>query len=473
MTYLLHRQLGFEPPFAVAADGIFLIDQAGHRFLDGSSGAAVSCLGHTDADVIAAIERQLHRLPYAHTSFFSTEPAEEAATLLVENAPGQLNKVFFVSSGSEAVEAAIKIARQYHVERGQPQRRHIVGRWQSYHGNTLGALAAGGNRWRRTVYEPLLFATQHISPCYAYRGQGHNETLKAYGERVAGELDELARELDPDSIAAFIAEPVVGATLGAVPPVTGYFKRIREICDHFGILLIFDEVMCGMGRTGTLFASEQEDVVPDLICIAKGLGAGYQPIAAMLVAQHIHETIAAGSGAFLHGHTYLAHPAACAAAAAVLRKITQPQLLAQVRSQGDVLIRALKEKLADHPYVGDIRGRGLFVGIEFVNDRVTKEPFAPELRLHQRIKDAAAANGLLCYPMGGTLDGRRGDHVLIAPPFIITEDEIHQLIDRLAVGIDAAVAHVAGSSPPRPHQSSHPEAPKRAEPCLVRDASKK
>jgi adenosylmethionine-8-amino-7-oxononanoate aminotransferase len=442
MTYLLHRQLGFQPPFAVAADGIFLIDESGRRFLDGSSGAAVSCLGHTDADVIAAIERQLRRVPYAHTSFFSSEPAEEAAALLVKNAPGQLNKVFFVSSGSEAVEAAIKIARQYHVERGQPKRRHIVGRWQSYHGNTLGALAAGGNRWRRPLYEPLLFASRHISPCYAYRGQGHNETPTAYGERVAGELEELAQELEPDSIAAFIAEPVVGATLGAVPPVPGYFKRIREICDRFGIVLIFDEVMCGMGRTGTLFASEQERVVPDLVCIAKGLGAGYQPIAAMLVAQHIHETIAAGSGAFLHGHTYLAHPAACAAAAAVLRKITQPQLLAQVRSRGDVLIQALKEKLVDHPYVGDIRGRGLFVGIELVNDRVTKEPFAPELRLHQLVKDAAAANGLLCYPMGGTLDGRRGDHVLIAPPFIIAEDDIHQLVDRLALGIDAAIAQV-------------------------------
>ncbi|MDP2706502.1 MAG: aspartate aminotransferase family protein, partial [Burkholderiales bacterium] len=379
-----------------------------------------------------------------HTSFFTTEIAETLAATIVDDAPAGIERVYFNSGGSEGVEAALKMARQYFLEVGQPGRCHIIGRWQSYHGNTLGALAAGGNRWRRKPFEPLLPQFQHVSACYSYREKRSGETEEQYGLRVANELEQEILRLGPATVAAFIAETVVGATLGAVPASPGYFKRIREICDRYGVLLILDEVMCGMGRTGTLHACEQEGIAPDLMVIAKGLGAGYQPIGALLVSGRIFEAIRDGSGFFQHGHTYMAHPTACAAALEVQRVIKEDDLLANVRTQGDNLRRSLMRSFGEHPHVGDIRGRGLLQAIELVADPETKEPFDPALGLNARVKREAMARGLMCYPMGGTVDGRIGDHVMLAPPFIIDEQTIETISSGLREAVDAAVASTRG-----------------------------
>lgn len=427
-------------PVAVAGDGCYLIDSTGKRYLDGSGGAAVSCLGHSDPDVRAALHAQLDRLAFAHTGFFTSDPAENLADMLVAAAPAGIDRVYLVSGGSEAVEAAIKLARQYVMETGQPGRHRVIARRQSYHGNTLGALAAGGNAWRRAQFAPLLVETSHIAPCYEYRDRQDGESLHDYGRRVADELEAEILRLGPETVMAFVAEPVVGATLGAVPAVPGYLSRIREICDHHGVLLILDEVMCGMGRTGHLYACAEDGVVPDMITIAKGLGAGYQPIGALLCKGAIYDAIAAGSGFFQHGHTYMGHAMAAAAAGAVLRAIQERDLLARVRIMGDALDMALRDRLAQHPHVGDIRGRGLFRGIELVENRETKAPFDPGRRLHARVKAAAMDAGLVCYPMGGTVDGRRGDHILLAPPFIIATEQIGELVDKLSAAIDAALA---------------------------------
>jgi adenosylmethionine-8-amino-7-oxononanoate aminotransferase len=422
-------------PTAVAGDGCYLIDANGKRYFDGSGGAAVSCLGHSDAEVVRAIQDQVQQLAFAHTSFFTSEPAEALADLLVANAPGDIDRVYFVSGGSEATEAAIKLARQYHLERGEPQRRHLIARRQSYHGNTLGALSAGGNAWRRAQFAPLLIEVSHIAPCYAYAEKPEDESLEDYGLRVAQELEDEILRLGADSVMAFIAEPVVGATLGAVPAAPGYFKRVREICDRYGVLLILDEVMCGMGRTGHLFACEADGVEPDILCIAKGLGAGYQPIGAMLCTKAIYEAIEAGSGFFQHGHTYLAHPVATAAGLAVVRALLDRGLVAGVSALGDKLDAALRQALGQHPNIGDIRGRGLFRGVELVADRETKQPFDPALGLAGKIKKAAQEAGLICYLMSGTRDGRNGDHVLLAPPFIMTEAQIPEVVGKLELAI--------------------------------------
>ena len=295
MTHVFHRDPRLSYPVAVRGEGCYLYDRDGKRYLDASGGAAVSCLGHSDRAVIEAIRRQLEKLPFAHTSFFSNEPMEALADALIARAPEAFDKVYFVSGGSEAIEAALKLARQYFVEKGEPQRGRLVGRRQSYHGNTLGALAVGGNQWRRKQFEPLLVAATHVSPCYPYRGKEPGESDPAYVDRLGRELEENILQSGKNRVIAFVAETVAGATLGAVPPVPGYFKRVREICDRHGCLLILDEVMCGMGRTGTLWAFEQEGIVPDLVTIAKGLGAGYQPIGAVLVSKQVSETIQRGS----------------------------------------------------------------------------------------------------------------------------------------------------------------------------------
>ena len=440
MTHVIHRHTHWQPPVAAKGDGVFIVDTDGKRYLDASGGAAVSCLGHSHPKVIEAIKSQVDQIAFAHTGFFTSEPAEELADNLAARAPEGLDYVYFVSGGSEAVEAALKLARQYFVETGEPNRRHLIARWQSYHGNTLGALSAGGNRWRREQFAPLLVDTHHISPCFAYRNRGDDESEESYGQRVADELDAKIEELGPDNVIGFIAEPVVGATAGAVPPVPGYFKRIREICDRHGILMILDEVMCGMGRTGTLFACEQDGVVPDLLCMAKGLGAGYQPIGAVMVSERIYQAIHDGSGLFQHGHTYLGHPTACAAALAVQRVFQDEGLIERVQQLGQLFGEALLDRFGNHHHIGDIRGRGLFRGLELVEDRASKAPFDPELRLHARIKQQAMENGLICYPSGGTIDGKRGDHVLLAPPFILEECQIPEITDRLGAAIDAAIA---------------------------------
>jgi len=440
MSHVLHRSLTHSYPTAVAGDGPYLVDREGRRYLDASGGAAVSCLGHSDQEVIEAVRQQIGQLAYAHTSFFTTEVMEELADFLIARAPAGLDSVYFVSGGSEAVETALKLARQYFVEIGQPARKQVIARRQSYHGNTLGALAAGGNAWRRQQFQPLLIDVSHVSPCYAYREQHAGESDEQFTTRLAQELEAEILRLGADQVMAFVAEPVVGATLGAVPAVPGYFKKIRAVCDRYGVLLILDEVMCGMGRTGSLFAAEQEGITADLITIAKGLGAGYQPIGATLLSGRIRDAIAQGSGYFQHGHTYIGHATACAAALAVQKAVEQRGLLKRVVQLGDSLQAQLVERLGQHPHVGDIRGRGLFRGIELVADRESKTPFAPELKLHARFKKTAMDQGLMCYPMGGTLDGQRGDHILLAPPFIIDEGQVDEIVEKLSRTLDSVLA---------------------------------
>ena len=438
-SHIFPRHTKSSLPIAVKGEGSYIFDDSGKSYLDASGGAAVSCLGHAHPTVIKALHRQLDELTYAHTSFFTSEQAEKLADRLCLEAPKGIDRVYLVSGGSEAIEAALKLARQYYVEKGEPNRKAIIARQQSYHGNTLGALAAGGNKWRRDQFAPLLIDTHHIAPCFAYRGKNESEDDFDYGQRVANELEHKLLELGPNTVMAFIAEPVVGATAGAVTAVDGYFRRIREICDKYGVLLILDEVMCGMGRTGYLYACEHDETRPDIICIAKGLGAGYQPIGAMLCSSEIYAIIENGSGFFQHGHTYLGHPMAAAAANAVLDVLIDQNLLSDVRPKGDALENLLHSKFNQHPHIGDIRGRGLFRAIELVNDRNTKAPFDPELKIAAKIKKSAQNNGLLCYPMSGTIDGKLGDHVLLAPPFVISNNELDELVHKLSVTIDQVI----------------------------------
>jgi len=436
MSNVFPRQIINPPIKAVSSDGCYIIDENGKQYFDGSGGAAVSCLGHGDPDVIKAVQDQTSKMAFAHTGFFSSDPAEELAELLIDNAPGELDRVYFVSGGSEAIEAAIKLARQYHIENGEPSRHHIIARKQSYHGNTLGALAAGGNKWRRNQFEPILIDVSHISPCYEYVDKLKEETSFDYGQRVAQELEDEILRLGSDKVMAFIVEPVVGATMGAVPAVPGYFKKVRNICNKYGVLLILDEVMCGMGRTGHLFASEFDEIEPDILCIAKGLGAGYQPIGAMLCSKDIYDRLGKGSGFFQHGHTYMGHPVACAAGLAVLKAILNRKLLSSINNKSNQLFNCLKTQL-EHPNIGDIRGRGLFIGIEIVKNIETKKPFDPNLKVAASIKNAAFEAGLICYPMSGTRDGKWGDHILLAPPFIINESQIIELVNKLSIAIES------------------------------------
>lgn len=441
MSRLLHRSVAAAPPLASRGQGIHLFDTSGRAVMDGSGGAAVACLGHGHPKVLEAIRAQLDRLAYAHTSFFSTEPAEALADALVGDAPGGLTHAWFCSSGSEATEAALKLARLSAIERGEPERHHVIARHFSYHGNTLGALAASGNLARRAPYLPLLSpAFHHVSRCHPWRDRRAEEDDAAYVARLAAELDATIRALGPRNVLAFCAETVVGATLGCVPPAPGYLAAIRQLCDRHGVLLILDEVMCGLGRCGTRHAWQQEGAAPDIQVVAKGLAGGYQPIGGILVAGHVVETLRSGSGLFRHGHTYQAHPVACAAALAVQRVIAEEGLVERAAHLGGLLRAALEERLADHPHVGDIRGRGLFQAAEFVADRGTKTPFDPARGVHAAIGKAALARGLACYPMAGTVDGIAGDHAILAPPFIATEAEIIEIADRFA----GAVADVLG-----------------------------
>ncbi len=431
MSHVFPRHSRSTPPIAARGEGIYLYDTTGKQYLDGSGGAAVSCLGHGDPDVTQAIKDQADVLAFAHTGFLSSEPAEALADKLILHAPDGIERVYFVSGGSEAVEAAMKLARQYMIEIGQSTRTKFIARRQSYHGNTLGALGTGGNMWRRAPFDPVMVSASHIAPCYEYRLKEEGESAEAYGLRAANELETEILRLGPENVIGFLAEPVVGATNGAVPAVQGYFKRIREICDQYGVLLILDEVMCGMGRTGTFFACEHDGISPDIVTIAKGLGGGYQPIGAMLCSGQIYDAVRDGSGFFQHGHTYIGHPIACAAALAVVTKLTDGGMTARSAEMGEVLQSALIAAFGQHPHVGDIRGRGMFRGIELVADRETKATFDPAKQVAVRFKKAAFANGLICYPMSGTIDGQHGDHILLAPPFIITEPQIGELVGKL------------------------------------------
>ncbi|MBS0419886.1 MAG: aspartate aminotransferase family protein [Proteobacteria bacterium] len=439
---MFHRSTRFELPTVVGGSGIELITADGRRFLDACGGAAVSCLGHGHPAVVDAIARQAHAMAYAHTGFFTNEPAEELAEVLAVAAPGDLKRVYFVDNGSAAVETSLKMARQYHIERGQPGRTRMIARRQSYHGNTLGALAVSGNAGRRAPYEPFLFRLSHIDPCFEYRYARQGQSAEDYGREAAEALESEILKLGPDSVAAFIAETVVGATAGAVPPAPGYLRRIRQICDRYGVLLILDEVMCGAGRTGSFLSCEQDGVTPDLVTLAKGLAAGYQPIGAVLCSQKVYDVFASGSGAFINGHTYSAHAIACAAAVAVQRVIREEALLPRVAEAGRLLRARLAEQFARHPFVGDVRGRGLLLALELVRDRDTREPFAPDQKVHTRIKARAFERGLLVYPGGGTIDGHRGDHILLAPPYNVTNAELDVIVDLVGQAVDAAIAEV-------------------------------
>jgi len=442
MTHIIHRNPRTPLATAVRGVGSYLIDRDGRRYYDGSGGAAVSCLGHGHPEIADAVVAQIRTLEYAHTSFFTSEPAEQLADTLARRSPASLSHVYFLSSGSETVETALKLARQYHVERGEPGRWRTIARLQSYHGNTLGALAVGGHQGRRRLYQPLLAEVCHVSACFPLHYRQPDESDDAYGTRLARELEATILEAGPETVSAFIAETVVGATAGAVCAVPDYFRKMRDVCDRHGVVFILDEVMSGLGRTGSYHAFEQEGVVPDLLCLAKGLGGGYQPIAALMASDRIVDTVNAGSGAFQHGHTYVGHPVACAGALAVQNVIERDGLVQRSAMLGRYLQDSLRQRLADHPHVLDVRGRGLFQAVELVEDRDDKQAFDPGLQLHARIKRTALANGLLCYPGGGTIDGVRGDHVLLAPPYITTEEELQAAVEMLAVSIDAAIAEV-------------------------------
>ncbi|WP_028869015.1 aspartate aminotransferase family protein [Psychromonas arctica] len=431
MTHVFHRHCHAKLPSIASGEGVYLFDTEGKQYLDGCGGAAVSNLGHNHTAVKDAIKQQLDAIPFAHTGFFTNQASEDLATILTDLAPDPLNHVYFASGGSEAVESALKMARQYFVEIGKPQKTQFIARRQSYHGNTLGALAVGGNEWRKEPFRPLLSSVHHISPCYAYRDQRENETELDYSMRVANELEIKILEVGADNVMAFVAEPVVGATTGAVPATEGYFKRIREICDQYDVLLILDEVMCGIGRTGTFYAFEQDKIIPDLVTMAKGLGAGYQPIGAVVASSKIYDAIANGSGFFQHGHTFMAHPMACASALATINTILDEHLLERVSEQGNKLKSKLQMALQPLPYVGDIRGRGLFLGVELVADKSTKKPLASSTEANKKVKNIAMQHGLMCYPMAGTIDGKQGHHILIAPPFIINDEQLDELVSKL------------------------------------------
>lgn len=438
-THVFYRNPFAHYPEVARGDGAWLVDRKGKRYLDACGGAVVSSLGHRVPEVVEAIKAQLDTVEFAHTSQFTNAAQEELAGLLSDLAPGGLNHAYFVSGGSEAVESAIKMARAYWVQMGRPEKWMVIGREQSYHGNTLGALAAGGNRWRRALYEPMLYQRPRVAPCFCYRCPFDKDPVHCALE-CAEDLERAILEVGAEKVSAFIAEPIVGATAGAVVPHENYFRRIREICDRYDVLLIADEVMTGLGRTGTWFAMKHWRVVPDMMCLAKGLAAGYVPIGATLVHDRIVDTFHSRRNVFQHGHTYMGHPLAAAAGVAVIRYIRQHKLVERSQKLGEELLARLRAALGDHPHVGDIRGRGLFVGIEFVADRASKAPFEPELAFHRLLGDMAFAKGLIVYPMGGTIDGRRGDHLLIAPPFVITRPQIARLVDLLVRALDAVIA---------------------------------
>ena len=437
--HVFHRSVRARPPVAVRGDGIYLIDERGRRYVDACGGAAVSCLGHGHPDIVAAIAEQTARLEYVHTGFFTSDASEELAAMVADASPGTLDRVWFTSSGSEAIEAALKLARQYHLERGDTGRTSLIARRLGYHGNTLGALAAGGSAWRREPYAPMLIDVSLVDPCFEYRFAEPGENPQGYGQRAADSLEQEILRLGPDTVIAFVAETVVGATTGAVPPVPGYLEHVREICTRYGVLMILDEVMCGSGRTGTFMACEQDGVVPDIATLGKGLGAGYQPIGAVVCTSHVYDAVSKGSGALMHGQTYNAHPVGCAAALAVQRVIAKQELLARVRDAGERLSDLLVDRFGNHPHVGDIRGRGLLQAIELVADRASKAPFDPAIALHERAKADAFSRGLLIYPGGGTVEGRSGDHILLAPPYNVSDDELEMIVDLLGQTVDAVL----------------------------------
>jgi adenosylmethionine-8-amino-7-oxononanoate aminotransferase len=437
MTSVLYRAPSVAYPKAVSARGMYIRDESGKRYLDMSGGAAVSCLGHAHPDVVAAVREQVGTLAFAHTAFFTNEPQERLARRLVERFGDPGARAYFTSGGSEANETALKITWQYWTARGEPDRKIIISREHSYHGNTLGALSVSGNNTRRRASAAPLLDWPRIAPCYAHRGRGAAESMEEYVERVAGELETAILAAGPDRVAAFICEPVVGSSLGVVAAEPGYLKRIRAICDRHDILWIADEIMCGSGRTGTFFAFEHDGPRPDIATLAKGIGGGYQPLAATVLSGKVADSLDASG--FAHGHTYIGHPVACAAGVAVQEVLDRDGLLARAVDYGERLARLLQDRFEDHPNVGDIRGRGLFRALELVADRETGRGFPGGGRLPARLMRLAMDAGLICYPGGIEVDGAFVPHIMLAPPMILEETHMQECADKLAVVLNQAI----------------------------------
>ncbi|EAQ87937.1 hypothetical protein CHGG_04556 [Chaetomium globosum CBS 148.51] len=447
---VLHRDLGYDFLPLAGGEGNYLVLGDGRRIFDGSGGAAVGCIGWGNERVARAVMRQMMAIPYCSTVFYTTKVQEDICRYLVDSTNGNMSRAYIVNSGSEAMEAAVKLARQYFLELSptQNQRTRFISRKQSYHGITLGALAIGGHEYRRAKFEPLLMKNvSRVSPCNAFRGKKTGETDEEYVARLAKELDDEFQAVGPETVCAFVAEPVVGAALGCVPSIPGYFKAMQAVCRKYGALLILDEVMCGMGRTGTLHAWEQEGVVPDLQTIGKALGGGYQPVAGVLANRGVVDVLEKGSSVFVHGHTYQGHPAGCAAALEVQRIIREENLLENVRAMGELLSRRLQERLGAHPNVGNIRGRGLFWGIEFVADKKTMEAFPAGDRVALTICERGLAKeyGISVYPGNGSADGINGDHIIISPAYNVRSEEIEWTVDGIGRLVDDFfAAHRAG-----------------------------
>ncbi|KAJ4112184.1 hypothetical protein NW768_011763 [Fusarium equiseti] len=440
---LMHRSLVQQPYMVDSASGIDLKLSTGQTIIDACGGAAVALIGHGNKEVIQAITDQARKVSYVHTQSYTTAPAEELAEILLQGNPYGLEKAFFVGSGSEAVESALKLARQYHYEKGDLDRLHIVSRRQCYHGNTMATMSISTNLARRAPYQGFLYPNvSHVSPAFAYHYKDSSETEENFTARLLVELEEEFLRVGPNKVAAFIAETVVGATSGCVAAPAGYFKGVRELCDKHGVIMILDEIMCGVGRTGTFFAFEQEGVAPDVMTIAKGLGGGYAAIAGVLINGRVVDALRQGSAAFNHGHTYQAHPISCAAALAVQKIVRRDNLVERCANMGVILERMLSEELGECMSVGDIRGRGLFWGVEFVKNRASKTPFDPSAKFGLLVQQLAFEKGVALYPGGATIDGVKGDHILLAPPFTVTEAQLRTICQTLREAVVEAESEV-------------------------------
>jgi adenosylmethionine-8-amino-7-oxononanoate aminotransferase len=448
LTKVIHRDLHHDYPFVVRGEGIYLYDADGNRYIDGSGGSsAVTAIGHGVPEVAEAIARQAATLAYAPTHAFTTEAVEELARTIVQEwaPPGfEGGRVWFVSGGSEAVENAVKIALQYQRDRGKASKHLVVGRWQSFHGASLATLGFGGNAGRRRPYAPVLPQAEHIPPCFEYR------CWLAGGDRCppcdltcAHHLERVIRQVGPENVAAFIAEPVVGATLGAVPAAPGYFQAIREICDRYDVLFVADEVMTGFGRTGRRFGIEHWGVTPDLIACAKGISGGYAPLGAVIVKPELVGEVRGRGKSFVVGHTSAGNPLACAAGLAVLRHLERHDLTRNAAEVGTHFLDQLRELMERRPIVGDVRGLGLLLGVELVRDRATKAPFPAAWQVSKRVGQATLERGLVSYPMTGSVDGVMGDHLLYAPPLTITRAQVDDLLAILDESLGAVAAELA------------------------------
>jgi adenosylmethionine-8-amino-7-oxononanoate aminotransferase len=432
------RRLDRPLPRAVEADGVWVTDSNGKRYLDASGGPLVVNLGHCREEIARALYDQALRCDYVHPTMFTTPTVEELAAALASHAPPGIDRFYFMSSGSEAVETAIKLARQIHLECGRPQRERLISRWKSYHGLTLGALAATGRTAFRVPFAPLLNDVVHIPPPYCLRCS-YGLTYPGCGLRCAGALEETIQCLGPDTVSAFLAETVSGATIAAVPPPPGYFALIREICDRYQVLLILDEVLCGLGRTGRWFACEHYEVEPDIITLGKGLGGGAVALSAVGVQARYFDAIRRGSGGFVHGGTFSHHGVAAAAGLAVVRILEREGLVGRVAREGIALGEKLRARLAAHPHVADIRGLGFLWGVEFVQDKETLRPFPRRDRVVERLWEALFDQGIILY-RSTALAGTDGDALVIGPPFVIEPEEMDRVVDALGRTVGSVLA---------------------------------